>query len=231
MLLLSFWFYFCYFWELDIVYLDIYCVILSLMKDVRRLFRLNLAVIVLSSLFFQSRESSWISWKFYFTQSFWTYSLLFQIQQNKQAISNLKRKHSDSIEDLRPANDNSSRVNARWTNEELLLAVQGVRKYGKDFKSIAEVLGNKTEHHVRTFFVNYRKRYSLDNILKEYEKDHGPIVEDANEEKMEIDDGNNDNNSDVICLSPTLPSAKKEFKNNKIATAQGSKWWFRPYKY
>ncbi|KAI4471675.1 rest corepressor corest protein-related [Holotrichia oblita] len=146
-----------------------------------------------------------------------------KIQQNKQAISNLKRKHSDSIEDLRPTNDNSSRVNARWTNEELLLAVQGVRKYGKDFKSIAEVLGNKTEHHVRTFFVNYRKRYNLDNVLKEYEKDHGPIVEDSNDEKMELDDSNNDNNSDVICLSPTPPSVKKDFKNSKIAIAQGSK--------
>ncbi|GJQ81513.1 putative chromatin binding protein [Trypoxylus dichotomus] len=146
-----------------------------------------------------------------------------QIQQNKQVISNLKRKHSDSIEDLRPTNDNSSRVNARWTNEELLLAVQGVRKYGKDFKSIAEVLGNKTEHHVRTFFVNYRKKYGLDNVLKEYEKDHGPIVEDSNDEKMELDDSNNDNNSDVICLSPTPPSVKKDFKNSKIAIAQGSK--------
>lgn len=83
---------------------------------------------------------------------------LFQIQQNKQQISSLKRKHSDSIEDLRPTTENNTRFNSRWTNEELLIAVQGVRKYGKDFKSIAEMIGNKTEHHVRTFFVNYRKR-------------------------------------------------------------------------
>lgn len=83
---------------------------------------------------------------------------MFQIQQNKQQISSLKRKHSDSIEDLRPPTENNARFNSRWTNEELLIAVQGVRKYGKDFKSIAEMIGNKTEHHVRTFFVNYRKR-------------------------------------------------------------------------
>ena len=139
--------------------------------------------------------------------------LLFQIQQNKQNISSLKRKHSDSIEDLRPSNEHSSRINARWTNEELLLAVQGVRKYGKDFKSIAEVLGNKTEHHVRTFFVNYRKRYNLDNVLKDWEKDNGPLPEDG-DVKVELDDANNDN--DVICLSPT-PSNKKEMKNGKVA--------------
>ncbi|CAH0560076.1 unnamed protein product [Brassicogethes aeneus] len=126
-----------------------------------------------------------------------------KIQVNKQNVSSLKRKHSDSIEELRPASapDGQTRVNARWTNEELLLAVQGVRKYGKDFKSIAEVLGNKTEAHVRTFFVNHRKRYNLDTVLKEWEKDNGPIS---------VDD---DKDNDVICLSPTPP------KNGKVAQA------------
>ncbi|XP_017775632.1 PREDICTED: REST corepressor 2 isoform X2 [Nicrophorus vespilloides] len=144
-----------------------------------------------------------------------------QIQQNKQQISSLKRKHSDSVEELRPNNENSSRINARWTNEELLLAVQGVRQYGKDFKSIAEVLGNKTESHVRSFFIQYRKRYDLDNVLKDYEKNNGPIAEDV-EDKMEIDESGNDNSSDVICLSPSPTANKKELnKNSKIAVSQG----------
>ena len=65
------------------------------------------------------------------------------------------------------------RINARWTNEELLLAVQGVRKYGKNFKAIAETIGNKTEGHVRGFFVNYRRRYNLDEVIAEYEKENG----------------------------------------------------------
>lgn len=149
---------------------------------------------------------------------------MLQIQQNKQQISSLKRKHSDSIEDIRPSTDGASRVNARWTNEELLLAVQGVRKYGKDFKSIAEVIGNKTEHHVRTFFVNYRKKYNLDGVLKDYEKDNGPLPESENsEEKVAEDEVKDDgNNSDVICLSPT-PTVKKDFKNSKMSIAQPGK--------
>lgn len=122
------------------------------------------------------------------------------------------------MEELRPTGDNSnsSRINARWTNEELLLAVQGVRKYGKDFKSIAEVLGNKTEHHVRTFFVNYRKRYNLDGVLKDWEKDNGPlpIEENNGDVKIDLDDSNNDN--DVICISPT---PKKDLKNGKVTPA------------
>ncbi|XP_056641961.1 REST corepressor 2 isoform X1 [Diorhabda sublineata] len=140
-------------------------------------------------------------------------SLQRQIQQNKQTISSLKRKHSDSIEDLRPAAETNTRYNARWTNEELLLAVQGVRKYGRDFKSIAEVIGNKTEHHVRTFFINYRKRYNLDSILKEWEKEHGPLPEDITDLKSE----NDDNDNDVICISPSpTPSNKKDNKNGKV---------------
>lgn len=50
----------------------------------------------------------------------------------------------------------------------------GVRKFGKNFAVIAEVIGTKTESHVRSFFVNYRRRYNLDNALKEYEAEHGP---------------------------------------------------------
>lgn len=49
----------------------------------------------------------------------------------------------------------------------------GVRKYGKDFQAIAEVIGNKTEAHVRSFFVNFRRRYNLDEVLAEYEAEHG----------------------------------------------------------
>lgn len=115
-----------------------------------------------------------------------------KVQQNKQTISSLKRKTSEGIDDVRPPGDsNTSRINARWTNEELLLAVQGVRKYGKDFKTIAETLGTKTESHLRSFFVNYRRRYNLDSVLKDFEKDNGPItitLDDPMEpEKMDVD--------------------------------------------
>lgn len=80
----------------------------------------------------------------------------------------------------------SGRINARWTNDELLLAVQGIRKYGKDFAAIAEVIGTKTEAHLRSFFVNYRRRYNLDAVLKEFEAENGPIlIDDEKEEKVQ----------------------------------------------
>ncbi|CAH2258764.1 jg12535 [Pararge aegeria aegeria] len=43
----------------------------------------------------------------------------------------------------------------------------------KDFQAIAETLGTKTEAHIRTFFISYRRRYNLDAVLREHEADRG----------------------------------------------------------
>ncbi|XP_040161027.1 REST corepressor 3-like [Anopheles arabiensis] len=96
-------------------------------------------------------------------------SLLTQIQNNKQKSSGLKRKIDDVLEELKPPEVSSVRLNSRWNNEELMLAVQGVRMYGRDFQAIADTLGSKTETQVRTFFMNYRRRFNLDAVLKEFE--------------------------------------------------------------
>lgn len=114
-------------------------------------------------------------------------SLKRMVQNNKQMLSQQKHKISSGIEDFKPS-EPGFRVNARWTNEELLLAVQGVRKYGKDFKAIAEVIGNKTETHVRSFFVDFRRRYNLDEVLGEYEAEHGKTDWEKTDIKEEEDD-------------------------------------------
>ena len=53
----------------------------------------------------------------------------------------------------------------------------------KNFKAIAEIIGTKTEAHVRNFFVTYKKKYNLDVVLKEFEAENGLI--DLSEEKDE----------------------------------------------
>ena len=60
----------------------------------------------------------------------------------------------------------------------LLYIFSGIRQFGKKFKIIAEILGTKTESHVRKFFVDYKRRYNLDAVLKEYEADFGPHIWD-----------------------------------------------------
>jgi len=99
-----------------------------------------------------------------------------QVQASKQALSQDKALLGEKLDRFRPP-EPSQKLNARWTNEELLIAVQCVRAYGKDFQAMAEVIGNKTVHQCRNFFVNYRRRFDLLSILEEYEKENS-IVSD-----------------------------------------------------
>ncbi|CAL1602709.1 unnamed protein product [Knipowitschia caucasica] len=99
-------------------------------------------------------------------------SLKRQVQNAKQINSSLKHGLEPGVEDfLLP--ESNQKVNARWTTDEQLLAVQGVRKYGKHFQAIADVIGNKTVGQVKNFFVNYRRRFNLEEVLQEWEAEQG----------------------------------------------------------
>jgi len=62
------------------------------------------------------------------------------VQNNKQLLSSLHRKSRDrsNIEPYKIPIDITSSMNAKWSNEELLLGVQGIRKFGKNFTAIAD---------------------------------------------------------------------------------------------
>uniref|UniRef100_A0A3Q3R587 REST corepressor 2 n=1 Tax=Monopterus albus TaxID=43700 RepID=A0A3Q3R587_MONAL len=92
-------------------------------------------------------------------------SLKRQVQSIKQINSSVKQSMSEGIDTLRPP---ASKMNSRWTTEEQLLAVQAIRRYGKDFAAIAQVIGTKTPAQVSSFFVSYRRRFNLDEVLREW---------------------------------------------------------------
>ncbi|XP_054728249.1 REST corepressor isoform X2 [Anastrepha obliqua] len=119
-----------------------------------------------------------------------------KVQLNKQNISALKRKISEGLEDMRPT-ENTNRINSRWSNDEALLVVQGVRKYGKDFQTIAETIGTKTEAHVRTFFVSNRRRYNLDQELKKYEAEKEDAATAATASAAAIETNSNNKKDDL----------------------------------
>lgn len=96
------------------------------------------------------------------------FSFDFQIQINKQLVSALKANTEEENKELIPP-ETTNRLSSRWNNEEFNLAIVGIRKYGKQYGAIAEIIGSKSEAQVRTFFVNYRKKYNLDELVKEYE--------------------------------------------------------------
>ncbi|KAF7252102.1 Tectonin beta-propeller repeat-containing protein 2 [Varanus komodoensis] len=51
--------------------------------------------------------------------------------------------------------------------------ISAIRKYGRDFQAISDVIGNKSVVQVKNFFVNYRRRFNIDEVLQEWEAEHG----------------------------------------------------------
>ncbi|CAG05732.1 unnamed protein product, partial [Tetraodon nigroviridis] len=118
-------------------------------------------------------------------------SLKRQVQSIKQNNSMLKHSLTEGVDGVRPL-EPAPKMNSRWTTDEQLLAVQAIRRYGKDFTAIAEVIGTKTAAqvslypppqtqapppaHIRpcpsfqvsSFFVSYRRRFNLDEVLREW---------------------------------------------------------------
>ena len=99
---------------------------------------------------------------------------------------------------------------ARVRNDHFTIMFTGVRKFGKNFAVIASILGTKTESHVRSFFVNYKRRYNLDVAYKEYEAEFGPTdsgeSEDNPENKEEV---NGVDMKDVDSPKTSLPNSPR----------------------
>lgn len=142
-------------------------------------------------------------------------NILRQIQNNKQIVSSLKRKNSENLDDLYPPENGPNRVVSRWNNDELSLAVKGVRKYGKDFQAIAELLGTKSETQVRTFFVNYRRKFNLDAIVKEFESKQQKDGKDAQSKTSTDDSASTTTNSNVATATCAQSNETKSDANSK----------------
>jgi len=141
------------------------------------------------------------------------------VQNNKQSLASLRGRRKARDRECEPYRvpEAANRINARWTNEELLLAVQGVRKFGKNFATIASILGTKTDSHVRSFFVNYKKRYNLDVVYKEYEAEFGSDSvesEDVKEDSNGITDKDSDNSPKTSL--PNSPRSKSPASGSKV---------------
>lgn len=113
-----------------------------------------------------------------------------KIQKNRQVMEQLDKEcETINVDDVlsKPAAANTEsaqpRISARWLPDEIQVALLAIREYGKNFPTIAKVVATKTEAHVRTFYLNNRRRYNLDQIVKEYEA--GKSEESGAEEQTE----------------------------------------------
>ncbi|XP_059400110.1 REST corepressor 3-like [Carassius carassius] len=145
-------------------------------------------------------------------------SLKQQVQNAKQLNSGLQQKIEDGIDDFR-LSECTQKMNARWTTDEQLLAVQGVRKYGKDFQAVADMIGNKTVGQVKNFFVNYRRRFNLDEVLQEWEAEQGTPSGDC---ASSGEDGKNSNSSSEKSTDEEEEEVTPASGPSPVATAASS---------
>lgn len=126
----------------------------------------------------------------------------------------MKTKSSnDTIAALHPGDVAVNRIINRWNNDEMQMAVKGFRKHGKDFQAIAEILGTKSEQQVRQFFGNYKKKFNLDDIVKEYEEEQQQQQEQKTQQKLL-----NDVEQKISINSPASNSSDAKNITNKTSS-------------
>lgn len=69
---------------------------------------------------------------------------------------------------------------SRKKNENFF-SIPGIRNFGKDFQAIADIVGTKTKAHVKSFYVTNRKRFNLDLLLQDHEKEYGGLPRDGDD--------------------------------------------------
>nr|XP_033794000.1 REST corepressor 3 isoform X7 [Geotrypetes seraphini] len=122
-------------------------------------------------------------------------SLKRQVQNAKQINSALKQKLEGGIEEFKPPE---------------VKLFQSVRKYGKDFQAIADVIGNKTVGQVKNFFVNYKRRFNLEEVLQEWEAEQGTQASNGDSSTLGDDTKNTSN----------VPSGKSTDEEDEAQTIQ-----------
>ncbi|XP_017089115.2 REST corepressor isoform X1 [Drosophila bipectinata] len=105
-------------------------------------------------------------------------ALMAEIQKNRQLMEQLDKEcDTINVDDVvsKPTAPNAEtataqpRISSRWSPDEIQVALLAFREYGKNYPMIAKLVATKTEAHVRTFYLNNRRRHNLDQIVKEYE--------------------------------------------------------------
>lgn len=91
-----------------------------------------------------------------------------------------------------------------------------MRIYGKDFQSIAEVIGTKNESQLNQFYTNYRKKFNLDDVLKEFEarqlKEQKQQQHQQHQQQLKLNEAQQQKSSNTTNIAKNSSDVKTDVK-------------------
>ncbi|XP_023245683.1 histone-lysine N-methyltransferase 2D isoform X2 [Copidosoma floridanum] len=66
------------------------------------------------------------------------------------------------------ADDVDVALGRQWTDEELELMRKALREHGTNWPKVSEQIAGKTNHQCKTYYLTYRKKLGLDQVVAEY---------------------------------------------------------------
>ncbi|KAH9394266.1 REST corepressor 3 [Tyrophagus putrescentiae] len=110
-----------------------------------------------------------------------------KIREHKQQNASIKESLVE-FPDLIGLNQNNNRSSSRWNDSDILIFTKAISEFGCDFKTIAEILGSKTENQIKMYYLANKDKFkdvmSKQNI--ENYMDEEMVVEESSEEPRQV---------------------------------------------
>lgn len=94
-------------------------------------------------------------------------------------------------------------------------------------QAIADTIGTKVEAQLRTFYVNYRRKYNLDNVLKEFEAEQKQLQEQMNNNNNSTGGGaapiSNKEDDSTTSISELESADNNSMTGDKLDLEEGKK--------
>jgi len=104
---------------------------------------------------------------------------------NSKKNKNRRTSHPPSAdEDFEESSQPHYEEVARWTEEDKDKAMEAFKLFGRDFASVSQMVGTKTEDQCRNFYHNYKRKLNLDVVVKEFDRSRKNKKSNKNNNKL-----------------------------------------------